>query len=39
VQVPPGAAASGPHPIHFEVRAEHDERVQVREKSTFLIPR
>ncbi|HSX95681.1 MAG TPA: cytochrome c oxidase accessory protein CcoG [Hydrogenophaga sp.] len=39
VQVPPGSAASGPHPIHFEVRAEHDERVQVREKSTFLIPR
>jgi len=39
VQVPPGAATSGPHPIQFEVRAEHDERVQVREKSTFLIPR
>ena len=39
VQVPPGAAASGSHPIQFEVRAAQDERVRVREKSTFLVPR
>ncbi|WP_286848489.1 FixG Ig-like domain-containing protein, partial [Hydrogenophaga sp. 70-12] len=39
VQVPPGVAASGSHPIQFEVRAAQDERVRVREKSTFLVPR
>jgi len=44
VQLPPGVAASGSHPIHFELRAVHDgaaqsDNMQVREKSTFLIPR
>jgi len=38
VQVPPGAA-SGSHPIHFEVRAASDARLQVRERTTFLVPR
>jgi cytochrome c oxidase accessory protein FixG len=38
VQVPPGVA-SGSYPIHFEVRAASDARLQVRERTTFLVPR
>jgi cytochrome c oxidase accessory protein FixG len=39
VQAPPGAAASGSHPIAFDVRAVQDGGVHVREKSTFIVPR
>ncbi len=39
VQIPPGSAASGSHPIHFSVQAEGDASLQVREKSVFLVPR
>ncbi len=39
VQIPPAAAASGSHPIHFNVQADGDASLQVREKSVFLVPR
>jgi hypothetical protein len=39
VQVPPGAAASGSHPITFDVGAPQQDGLQVREKSTFVVPR
>jgi cytochrome c oxidase accessory protein FixG len=39
VQVPPDAAPSGSHPIHFEVRALGDDAMRVTEKAAFLIPR
>jgi len=39
VQVPPGVAATGSHPIRFEIRAIGDASVQVTEKAAFLIPR
>ncbi len=39
VQVPPDAAASGSHPIHFEIRSTGDEVSQVTEKAAFLVPR
>ncbi|WP_232788380.1 cytochrome c oxidase accessory protein CcoG [Macromonas nakdongensis] len=39
LQIPPGAAEPGSHPIHFEVQAEGDARLQVSEKSVFLVPR
>jgi polyferredoxin len=39
VQVPPGAAASGSHPITFDVGAAQQDGLQVREKSTFVVPR
>ena len=39
VQVPPGTADSGSHPIHFEVQSTSDKGIRVDEKSVFLIPR
>lgn len=39
VQVPPGAAPSGSHPITFDVGAPQQDGLQVRERSTFVIPR
>lgn len=39
VQIPPGVAASGSHPITFDIRADGDERLSVREASTFIVPR
>ena len=39
VQLPPGAAPSGSHPIAFDVRAQDNAAIQVHEKSTFVVPR
>ncbi len=39
VQIPPGAAPSGSHAIHFEVRSMGDDPAQVTEKAAFLVPR
>jgi len=39
VQIPPGAAASGSHPIHFGIQAASDPAIRVDEKSVFLVPR
>jgi cytochrome c oxidase accessory protein FixG len=39
VQVPPGAAATGSHPIRFDIRSVGDDPVEVSEKAAFLIPR
>lgn len=39
VQLPPGAAGSGSHPIVFDVSAPQEPGLQVREKTTFLVPR
>ncbi|MEZ5643584.1 MAG: cytochrome c oxidase accessory protein CcoG [Burkholderiaceae bacterium] len=39
VQVPPGAADSGSHTIHFEVRSQGEHAHQVTEKAVFLVPR
>jgi cytochrome c oxidase accessory protein FixG len=39
VQLPPGAAGSGSHPIVFDVSAPQEAGLQVREKTTFLVPR
>jgi polyferredoxin len=39
VQVPPNAAESGSHPIHFEIQSMSDEGLKVTEKAAFLIPR
>jgi hypothetical protein len=37
--VPPGAAATGSHPIRFDIRSVGDDPVEVSEKAAFLIPR
>lgn len=39
VQVPPGTADSGSHPIHFAIQSTSDKGIRVDEKSVFLIPR
>jgi hypothetical protein len=39
VQVPPGAAEPGSHPIHFDIEATGNNTLRVREKSVFLVPR
>ncbi|MDV7391510.1 FixG Ig-like domain-containing protein, partial [Arthrospira platensis SPKY1] len=39
VQVPPNAAASGSHPIVFEIVSAADGAISVSEKSVFIIPR
>ena len=39
VQIPPGAAVSGSHPIHFGIQADADASIRVQEKSVFLVPR
>ena len=38
VQVPPGAA-SGSHPIVFQLRSQNDAAIRLDEKTTFLVPR
>ncbi len=39
VQIPPDAASSGSHPIHFDIRAIGDGSIHVSEKAAFLVPR
>jgi polyferredoxin len=39
VQIPPGAASAGSHPIRFEIHATGDAAIQVAEKAAFLVPR
>lgn len=39
VQVPPGAASPGSHAIHFRIRSQGSDSVEVVEKAVFLIPR
>ncbi|MFN7123815.1 MAG: cytochrome c oxidase accessory protein CcoG [Hydrogenophaga sp.] len=39
VQIPPGAASTGSHPIQFEIRSTGDEVARVTEKAAFLVPR
>jgi polyferredoxin len=39
VQVPPGTAPTGSHPIQFDIRSIGDDPVHVSEKAAFLIPR
>ena len=39
VQIPPGTAESGSHPIQFEISSTGDEVARVSEKSVFLVPR
>ncbi|WP_409559679.1 cytochrome c oxidase accessory protein CcoG [Hydrogenophaga sp.] len=39
VQIPPGAAPSGSHAIHFDVRSTGDDPAHVTEKAAFLVPR
>ena len=39
VQTPPGAAASGSHPINFVVTTQDAKHDEVVEKSVFLVPR
>jgi polyferredoxin len=39
VQIPPGAASSGSHPIEFEIHSTGDDVARVREKAAFVVPR
>jgi cytochrome c oxidase accessory protein FixG len=39
VQIPPGSAATGSHPIQFDIRSTGDEVARVTEKAAFLVPR
>jgi cytochrome c oxidase accessory protein FixG len=39
VQVPPGAGVPGSNPIRFVVRPVDEERLERREKATFIVPR
>lgn len=39
VQIPPGSAAPGSHPIAFDVRAIDQPDLGVNEHSTFIVPR
>ena len=39
VQIPPGAAATGSHPIEFDIRAVDQPDLGVSEPSTFIVPR
>jgi len=39
VQIPPGAAPTGSHPIQFEIRSTGGEMARVTEKAAFLVPR
>jgi cytochrome c oxidase accessory protein FixG len=39
VQIPPGAAPSGSHPIVFTVRSEGESPLVVSEKAAFVVPR
>ncbi len=39
VQIPPGAAAAGSHPITFEISSQGPSKEALTEKSVFLVPR
>lgn len=39
VQIPPGTADTGSHPIQFEISSTGDEVARVTEKAAFLVPR
>ncbi|WP_370873499.1 cytochrome c oxidase accessory protein CcoG [Hydrogenophaga sp.] len=39
VQIPPGTAETGSHPIQFEIRSTGEEMARVTEKAAFLVPR
>ncbi len=39
VQIPPGTAEAGSHPIQFDISSAGDEVARVSEKSVFLVPR
>ncbi len=39
VQIPPGAASTGSHPIQFEIRSTGEDVARVNEKAAFLVPR
>jgi cytochrome c oxidase accessory protein FixG len=39
VQIPPGAASSGSHPIEFEIHSTGDDIARVNEKAAFVVPR
>ncbi len=39
VQIPPGTAESGSHPIQFDISSTGDDVARVSEKSVFLVPR
>jgi cytochrome c oxidase accessory protein FixG len=39
VQIPPGTAGTGSHPIQFEIRSTGGEVARVTEKAAFLVPR
>ena len=38
VRVPPDAGKAGAHPIHFEIIAQENPDIKVREKASFLLP-
>lgn len=38
VRVPPESAAKGAHTIYFNITAEGDEKIAIREKASFLMP-
>jgi len=39
VQIPPGSATTGSHPIAFDIRAIDQPDLGVTESSTFIVPR
>ena len=39
VQIPPGTASTGSHPIQFEIRSTGGDVARVTEKAAFLVPR
>lgn len=39
VQMPPGAAEPGSHPVHFDIVSLTDPGIHVTEKSVFIVPR
>ncbi len=39
VQIPPGSAATGSHPIEFDIRSVDQAELGVTEPSTFIVPR
>jgi cytochrome c oxidase accessory protein FixG len=38
VRVPPDAGKKGANQIHFEIKAQEDESIKVREKASFMLP-
>ena len=39
VQIPPGSASTGSHPISFDIRSTEQADLAVTEHSTFIVPR